>query len=205
MSEAVKIKMRYLEDLDIFRIHLVNLDSGSGPTSRDMSTTNTIEESEREIMKILSYNIRDLGNRIKRKKIQELIRVHKIEFCCIQETKLEEMNEGIWNTEVFSCLSSCHMSSALIVNDIWYQDRVQCCVVNIYSSCLLNEKFELWDKLSLVIDQFASTCMCVIGDFNSIRRASERDGRGPLANIHDIYAFDQFIRDNGLIDFPLDG
>ncbi|KAL8466713.1 hypothetical protein ACS0TY_035679 [Phlomoides rotata] len=84
-------------------------------------------------MKMLSLNIRGLANRIKKKEIREIIKKHKIEFCCIQETKIEAVNvwdckdimgegnfswaekgaEGrsggilsVWNSNLFVCLSS---------------------------------------------------------------------------------------------------
>lgn len=112
---------------------------------------------------------------------------------------------SLWNPEVFSHSSVCHMSGALIVNGFWGQDRTQCCIINIYAPCLLPEKQDLWDRLSLVIDQNPSVCICVIGDFNSIRRESERMGRGLLANKRDIAAFDSFIAGSRLIDLPIHG
>ncbi|KAL8487341.1 hypothetical protein ACS0TY_023861 [Phlomoides rotata] len=46
-------------------------------------------------MKIISINIRGLGNNIKKKEIQEIIRKQSIEFCCIQESKLELVDDRI--------------------------------------------------------------------------------------------------------------
>lgn len=46
-------------------------------------------------MKIVSYNIRDLGGRIKKKEITETARIKKKEIretVCIQETKLERVD-----------------------------------------------------------------------------------------------------------------
>lgn len=49
-------------------------------------------------MRIASYNIRGLGGRIKMKTIRSLIKKEKVEFICIQETKLERFDN-------FSCQS----------------------------------------------------------------------------------------------------
>ncbi|KAL8469743.1 hypothetical protein ACS0TY_032549 [Phlomoides rotata] len=43
-------------------------------------------------MKILSYNIRGLGQRIKKKEIRELIKEFRIDFCCIQESKVSQVS-----------------------------------------------------------------------------------------------------------------
>lgn len=42
-------------------------------------------------MRIASYNIRGLGGRIKRSAIEKLVREEKLDFICIQETKMEKI------------------------------------------------------------------------------------------------------------------
>lgn len=44
-------------------------------------------------MRILSYNIQGLGSVVKKKEIEEIVSKHKIDFCCIQERKLESVHE----------------------------------------------------------------------------------------------------------------
>lgn len=46
-------------------------------------------------MKILSYNVRGLGSRAKRKEIRELNYSLKSDVCCIQESKKEVVEEGL--------------------------------------------------------------------------------------------------------------
>lgn len=46
-------------------------------------------------MKIFSFNVRGLGKRAKRREIKEMMVKHKIDFCCIQETKLEAIDSRI--------------------------------------------------------------------------------------------------------------
>lgn len=51
-------------------------------------------------MKMASYNIRGLGGRIRRSAIRDLIKKEKVEFMCIQETKLENCDsmlcQSLW-------------------------------------------------------------------------------------------------------------
>ncbi|KAL8549194.1 hypothetical protein ACS0TY_008154 [Phlomoides rotata] len=51
----------------------------------------------------------------------------------------------------------------------------------------------------------ADCCICVIGDFNSVRDVNERDGRSMLPNLRDIASFNGFVSGSGLIDLPLHG
>lgn len=57
------------------------------------------------IMNILSYNVRGLGGSQKRKELMGIIRKEKIDFICIQETKMEMINSEIcrqfWGNEDF--------------------------------------------------------------------------------------------------------
>lgn len=46
-------------------------------------------------MKIFSFNVRGLGKKAKRKEIKEMLKKHRIDFCCIQETKMERMGNKI--------------------------------------------------------------------------------------------------------------
>lgn len=54
-------------------------------------------------MKILSYNIRGLGSKVKRRSITNLIQKENIDVACLQETKIEEMNQELcqqlWGNE----------------------------------------------------------------------------------------------------------
>ncbi|KAL8468657.1 hypothetical protein ACS0TY_031739 [Phlomoides rotata] len=51
-------------------------------------------------MKILSYNIRGLGSRAKKKEIKKLIKMWCIDVCCIQEIKIDQvearLGKSLW-------------------------------------------------------------------------------------------------------------
>lgn len=46
-------------------------------------------------MRIASINIRGFGGRIKRSSIRELVNTERVEFLCIQETKLDKFDERL--------------------------------------------------------------------------------------------------------------
>lgn len=125
-------------------------------------------------MKIFSYNIRSLRCRAKCNEVREFIKIQKTDFACIQETRKEVIDEflirslwgqnrcgwayresegrsggiiSLWNLEVSSASSSWYMKGAVVVNGFWRSERIECCIVNVYASCQVNEKIELWDRL----------------------------------------------------------
>ena len=46
-------------------------------------------------LKILSWNVRGANDRSKRKVIKALIRSQKVDLVCLQETKIQEMSQGV--------------------------------------------------------------------------------------------------------------
>lgn len=93
----------------------------------------------------------------------------------------------------------------MVVNGVWGADGTECTVINIYAPCFLKEKMQFWDRLHIVLLNCSDNCICVVGDFNSIRREGERVGRRENNNRRDIAVFDSFIGGKGLIDLPLTG
>ncbi|KAL8543823.1 hypothetical protein ACS0TY_004393 [Phlomoides rotata] len=129
-------------------------------------------------MRMLSYNIRGLGCRAKCREVCELIKSNRVNFCLIQKTKKEEVDEilcktiwgsgrvgwaykgfvgrlggilSLWNSDLFVASSCWHMEGAVVVNGFWGTDRVECSIVNVYAPCLLAERLDLWDRLHHII------------------------------------------------------
>ncbi|KAL8507818.1 hypothetical protein ACS0TY_018376 [Phlomoides rotata] len=171
-------------------------------------------------MKVMSFNVRGLGKRIKRNEIRSLIRSNGIEMCCIQETKMEKIDirlgrelwgdkdcewvyreaEGrsgglisIWNTKVFSKTSSWHVSGMLVVNGRWIDGDVDMVIINVYAPCSILEKEQLLEAIKFVVEQYDDRKICVVGDFNSIIEVNERFGRWEKVNHRDINLFEDFI------------
>ncbi|KAL8503606.1 hypothetical protein ACS0TY_022368 [Phlomoides rotata] len=97
------------------------------------------------------------------------------------------------------------MDCAVVVNGFWKSDDSDCVIINVYAPCPLPEREELWDRILCVTNQFHTSNICLLGDFNSVRTASERVGRSAILNRMDRECFDTFIRTSGLIDLPLHG
>lgn len=111
-------------------------------------------------MRIVSLNIRGLGGRIKKNSVRELVIKEKVEFLCLQETKLEAVNdrlayvlwgssdcqwvfsgaEGmsgglccIWDKEVFVRTNLWGEKGLLGVSGLW--EGVPVHIVNVYAPC----------------------------------------------------------------------
>lgn len=183
-------------------------------------------------MKILSFNVRGLGKRAKRREIREMLKKFKIEFCCIQETKLEKIGDricrglcgdqnfgwayvdaegksggilSIWDDRVFCMMSSWFVKGVLVVNGFSRENGDQVCILNVYAPCSFSKKSVLWDIVGNNLAQNRNILTCIAGDFNAIRSEDERVGRGLAVDYRDMAAFDDFIRQANLFDCPLTG
>jgi len=78
-------------------------------------------------------------------------------------------------------------------------------IINVYAPCEFEAKKELWDQLSTVVLSSVNLCLCVCGDFNSVRSVDERKGRGGFFRQREADVFNNFIHDNLLIDLPICG
>lgn len=183
-------------------------------------------------MKIGSYNIRGLGSKIKKDEIHSFFINNKLDFCCVQETKIESFSDlvgrsiwksasvgwyalgsrgrsggilSFWDANKFLSSSQWSMGGAVVVNGRWCFSGEEYCIVNIYASCNLEEKILLWDRLSLVIEQNSRIKLCLIGDFNSILEDYERAGSGSGSSSRDRRKFKEFVENGQLHDVKLQG
>jgi len=111
----------------------------------------------------------------------------------------------MWDTaevEVWTSVSREHMLQIhgrfVRTNEVFY-------LFNIYASCDLSAKEELWMALTVRLQYLRGKKVCICGDFNAVRsleeRRSVRGGGAALDSNH----FNLFIEDNGLVDLPLCG
>jgi len=49
-------------------------------------------------------------------------------------------------------------------------------IVNVYSSCTLLDKIQMWEDLKKIRHNEPCKSWCILGDFNAIRREGERKG-----------------------------
>lgn len=92
-----------------------------------------------------------------------------------------------------------------MVNGFWTSDGSNVCIINVYAPCSSAERSEVWDLISMVVNQYSDSCICILGDFNAIRYENERVGSGENVDSRDMSCFDNFIRQSNLIDLPLVG
>ncbi|XP_057811598.1 uncharacterized protein LOC131025829 [Salvia miltiorrhiza] len=183
-------------------------------------------------MKALSYNIRGLGSQAKQRDVGDLIRREKIDLCFIQETKLESFSLSlcnswwgadkceatfrnstgrsggilsIWNKERFAASSWWDFPGGVAVNGQWVTGNIPCCFVNIYAPMTVSEKANLWGVISMIGEHNCDLCVCILGDFNAIRKQNERVGRGDSFCATDTRNFDMFIRRCDLTEIRLQG
>lgn len=150
-----------------------------------------------------TFNARGLGGRVKKNKIQNLIRLNKVEFMAIQETKLEVITPSLcynlWGSEdcewVFcpsvgnsgGILSLWSKSSATTLFTFqgegyvgvcleWGVLKHRCVVINVYAKCNLAAKRRMWDSITNERKTRGGGTWCVLGDFNSVLRRDERRG-----------------------------
>ncbi|KAL8473936.1 hypothetical protein ACS0TY_030695 [Phlomoides rotata] len=104
-----------------------------------------------------------------------------LEFCFLQESKKKIVEDilckSLWggNNVGWAFKEDEQLEHGWSGGGKWTMgtERVECCMVNVYASCLPSERIELWDRLHSVVAQNQLVCICMAGDFNSTRRQSE--------------------------------
>ena len=169
-------------------------------------------------MKIISWNTRGLGSRKKRRVVKDFLRTEKPDVVMIQETKKAECNRrfvgNVWTArnKEWAALPACGALGGVLV--IWDSKKLHSEEV-VLGSFSVSVKFavdgseqfwlsavygpnsttlrkDFWVELSDIFG-LSSPCWCVGGDFNVIRRCSEKLGGARLTpSMKDL---DDFIRD----------
>lgn len=80
-----------------------------------------------------------------------------------------------------------------------------CCIINVYAPCDDVDQLPLWDRLNLVINQWADMRVCLIGDFNTILEVGKRDGEGSRALSRGSRGLKELVENGGLRDIKLQG
>jgi len=77
--------------------------------------------------------------------------------------------------------------------------------VNVYAPRDTAAKNIMWDWLTPYMLNKNDSCLCVCGDFNSVRSSDDRKCRAFVFRQADADMFNKFIDDTMLIDFPICG
>lgn len=110
---------------------------------------------------------------------------------------------SIWKKTSFNLTASFSGPGYLGMSGIW-TNGVSCNFINIYSLCDLSGKDFLWQNVVSEIQDRGSDNWCVLGNFNSALDPLERKGSNPSSR-REIDAFNGFIEEAGLNNFPLTG
>ena len=177
-------------------------------------------------MKIISWNTRGLGSRKKRRVVKDFLRLENPDVMIFQETKREVCDirfvGSVWSVrnKEWDALPACGASGGILI--IWDSKKLSSeeVVIGYFSvsvKFLLDGCEPLW--LSIVygpnspllrkdfwVELLEIFCLsyplwCVGGDFNVLRRSSEKLGGSSFTS--SMRDFDGFIRDCELIDLPL--
>jgi hypothetical protein len=186
-------------------------------------------------MILSSFNIRGLGGLVKQNAIKDLIRLEKIEFLAIQETKLEVISDSlcfniwggedcqwvylpavgnrggllsIWCKSAASLIFSFTGESFIGVCLEWGILKRRCFIINVYSKCNLSGKRILWEHLTALKKSLGSGAWCFLGDFNAVLNRGERKGLNQISVVHsstEMVEFGEFVSDLELVDLPILG
>ncbi|XP_071704398.1 uncharacterized protein [Rutidosis leptorrhynchoides] len=146
-------------------------------------------------MKILSLNIRGLGLYDKNKFnwFKCVCFQQKPNVIALQETKAEKISET-WVEKVWGC------------NDFKYAFKkskgTELILVNTYGPQTDSEKRKMWDDLNDIL-KYDDAMWIIFGDFNEVRFSSERKNTDFCERRAKL--FNDFIKDNSLLDLPLGG
>lgn len=180
-------------------------------------------------MRIISFNVRGLGGRLKKWVVKELIVKEKAEFVCLQESKLEYVDERVasmiwgnkkcdwvfsgsvgaagglvcvWDNEVFTRQSLWGEKGLLGVSGLW--EGVYVNIVNVYVTSKVEERREVWEALIERMRGKEDERWCICGDFNTIRREEERRGSDSGDRKKEMMEFNDLINQLRLVDLPLE-
>lgn len=185
-------------------------------------------------MRILSFNVRGLGSKVKWRVIRDLIAREKVDLACFQEVKLDTLNprvcHQIWGDVdcdwVFSpavnrgggllCLwkkgtlavQDCVIEPGFIsINCLWGESAIECSILNIYAPCDIEGKRRLWVSLLEWRNRAVNQTWCLLGDFNAVRSLEERKGASAESYLNrmDIDSFNEFINNMELVETPFIG
>ncbi|GJT01054.1 RNA-directed DNA polymerase, eukaryota [Tanacetum coccineum] len=170
-----------------------------------------------------------LGNKAKRRWINELCHKHRINFVSLQETKAEDIDlfsiKEVWGNYSFQHVVGSSVGFSGGIACIWDPNRfildhvsksdyfvalmglesrlsTKLLIISIYAPQELSEKRDLWEYLCILITRWDGETI-IMGDFNEVR--SEKERFGSNFNQHGANAFNHFIASNSLIDPPMDG
>ncbi|XP_026451782.1 uncharacterized protein LOC113352132 [Papaver somniferum] len=182
--------------------------------------------------KLISWNLRGLNAYDKQVALRDMIAAHRCMVCSIQETKIQHLSSWfvrqIWYDSYFGwdfipSQGSVGNSGGLLT--IWDSanlelldkkvglNSISCLlryrstsfkfiVTNAYSPCDFNLREDFWRDLA-EIRNWSAEAWCFAGDLIAVRSDAERNKPG--GDTRNMAFLNNFIMEQELIDFPLNG
>ena len=183
-------------------------------------------------MRLLSWNVRGLGGLEKRKEVKDLVREKAPIVLCIQETKMQLIDDflctliwgplnhdysyspsvgasggllTVWDTSEVDVWASSRGDHFLLIHGRFIKSNAEFYLFNVYALCDQRAKQTLWTSLSARLHTLGNCNVCLCGDFNYIRSLEERRLVRGTRVVDDCPPFNEFIDDCVLVDLPLGG
>ena len=180
-------------------------------------------------LKILSWNVRGANDRNKRNVIKALIRSQKVDVVCLQETKIQDMSQGVvhslgvrrflgwgavsakgaaggvvvfWDNRVLELVGMEMGLFSILCRFKNCKDGFLWIFTGVYGPTLKRYREPFWEELG-VIRGLWSDLWCIGGDFNVIRFPSKRSREGRLSG--SMGRFTEVIDELALRDLPVQG
>jgi len=145
-----------------------------------------------------------MGVRMERVEVRRLVQEKSSLVLCVQETKLQLVDDycvksfwgdaqcgysynplvgasggllTVWDSTRLNVCYSTSFDHALVINGTVIQTGEDVFIVNVYAPCDAVAKIISWDRLTSYVLSKNDYCLCVCGDFNSVRSCNERRGR----------------------------
>lgn len=177
------------------------------------------------MIKILSWNVMELGRKEKMSKIKSMMKARGADIALFQETKKVSMSKKevreLWGRErmdfmtmdvegtagVLLCIwdlgvlhvSRCCCSKRFIVLSGTLFFSFDCVIVNLYAPNEVGRRGKLWESLLKLKEEFPNPC-CLGSDFNEIRNIGER--KGCSRRDKGIKELNEFIDKSEMNDLP---
>ncbi|XP_068497930.1 uncharacterized protein [Phaseolus vulgaris] len=186
-------------------------------------------------MRIITLNVRGFGSPVKWRYIKELIRKEDVKMLCLQEVRLSNFSLNnccqlwgdndidyiysnptngsggiltIWHNKFFKRSNHIINRWFIVFSRLFKEKNIPVVIVNVYSSCNLQVKMQMWSELLEIRQREPCNSWCIFGDFNSIRNERERRGiNSPngIGNKRELQGFNNFIDNMELVDIPCIG
>ncbi|GKC20339.1 RNA-directed DNA polymerase, eukaryota, partial [Tanacetum coccineum] len=106
----------------------------------------------------------------------------------------------IWDPNSFQKDNVTVSDFFIIIRGTWLKSGVKILMVAVYAPHDLRDKKILWDYLEYIINRWDGEVL-IMGDFNEVRRKTERFGS--VFNVQGADMFNTFIANAGLEEIPL--